>query len=64
MSLPLRRCRHDRRVAGVCGGLAKYFGVDAGAVRLLWIAFVLFESVGLFLYLAAWVLIPQGDEVE
>lgn len=55
----LRRPVHDRMVAGVCSGVARYLGVDANLVR---IGFVLLAFVGgaaLPLYLAGWLLMPE-----
>lgn len=55
----LYRSVSDKQIAGVCGGLAKYFGVDSTVVRLVWAAAVILAGAGLLLYLIAWVLIPQ-----
>jgi phage shock protein PspC (stress-responsive transcriptional regulator) len=60
--LPLRRSR-DRMVAGVCGGLAEYLGVDATLVRVLWV-FGTLLSVGIIggiAYLVLMVLMPEPD---
>jgi phage shock protein PspC (stress-responsive transcriptional regulator) len=62
----LTRSPADRRIAGVCGGLAEYFGVDATPVRLLWIIFsILCGAVigGVIAYLIAWIIIPPRREV-
>jgi phage shock protein C len=62
----LTRSTAHRRIAGVCGGLAEYFGVDATPVRLLWIIFsILFGAVigGVIAYLVAWVIIPPRRDV-
>jgi phage shock protein C len=55
----------DRKVAGVCGGIAAYFNVDATAVRLLWVILsILFGAVigGLIAYLAAWLIMPRPHD--
>jgi len=52
----------DRKIAGVCGGLAEYFGVDATPVRLLWVILsIVFGAVigGVIAYLAAWLIMPR-----
>jgi phage shock protein C len=52
----------DRKIAGVCGGIAAYFGVDATPVRLLWVILsIVFGAVigGVIAYLAAWLIIPR-----
>ena len=55
----LTRSAHDRKIAGVCGGLAEYFGVDPTLVRLA-VAAAIIISVGwgLLAYLAAWIIVP------
>jgi phage shock protein PspC (stress-responsive transcriptional regulator) len=53
----LYRSRNDKMVAGICGGLAKYFDVDSTLVRLLMVLFVL-TGVGLIAYLIAWIVVP------
>lgn len=59
----LRRSRHHRVVAGVCGGLAEYFGWALWKVRLLtFIAFVLFLPFVAVLYLAAALLLPTEPD--
>ncbi len=57
----LRRSVTNRKIAGVCGGLAEHFNVDATLVRLLWIvvAFVPGLVIGAAIaYPVAWLLIP------
>jgi phage shock protein C len=56
------RIRDGRVVAGVCAGLAAYFGVDATLVRLAFALLTAFGGLGVLLYLGAWVVIP--DEVD
>ncbi len=59
----LERSRDDRAVAGVCAGVARYLGVDATVVRVVTVALLAFGGFGAFLYLAAWLLVPeQGSE--
>jgi phage shock protein PspC (stress-responsive transcriptional regulator) len=60
----LYRSTRERMVSGVAAGLADYVGIDATAVRLLWIvaAFVT-GPVAPLLYMAAWWLIPREDEL-
>ena len=52
----------DAKLAGVCGGLAEYFDVDATAIRLVWvIASIFFGAIigGVLAYLVAWLIIPK-----
>lgn len=55
----LYRSRTDRWVAGVCGGLGDYFGIDANAIRLAFVALALWQGVGLVLYLMMMIIIPD-----
>jgi phage shock protein C len=57
----LLRSRDDRWLAGVCGGVAEYAGVDATLVRLLVVLGTIFSGgCLLFAYVAAWVLMPEA----
>ena len=58
----LLRIRQGRMVAGVCTGLAKYFGVDVNLVRLGFGVLTIFYGLGILLYLIAWVILPGDDE--
>lgn len=55
----LYRSRTDRWVAGVCGGLGEYFGVDANAIRLGFVILALWQGVGLVLYLLMVIILPD-----
>jgi phage shock protein C len=59
----LYRSLNDRKISGVCGGLAKYFSVDSTLVRLLFIvvAFTPFIFPIIVSYIAGTILIPEGD---
>ena len=50
--------RKDRWIAGVCGGLAAYFGVDATLVRVAFIVAFFFFGIGLLPYLILWLVMP------
>ncbi len=58
----LYRSRHDRIISGVCSGLAEYFSIDVILVRILWIIITLFGGIGLFIYIAAVIIIPENRE--
>ena len=55
----LRRSTDDRMLAGVVGGLARYLDVDATLVRIAFAVLTIMSGVGVPLYLAAWLLIPE-----
>ncbi len=54
----LMRARHDRMIAGVCGGLGKYFEVDPTIVRLVMVLLFFAGGVGFVLYGALWLIMP------
>ena len=62
----LHRSRHDRKIAGVCGGFAEYFQIDPTVVRVLWLimAFSPFgwPGWGFLGYLIAWIVMPDEPE--
>src|SRR6476619_6888890 len=55
----LRRVRVDRRVAGVAGGIARHLDIDPILVRVGFVVLTFFGGVGLLLYLALWLLLPE-----
>ena len=57
----LRRSRNNRSIAGICGGLAEYLGVDATPIRIIMIFLVLFGGMSLWVYIIMWLLIPEED---
>jgi phage shock protein PspC (stress-responsive transcriptional regulator) len=57
----LTRSRDDRVIAGVAGGLGRYFNVDPVIFRIAFAASLLIGGLGGLVYLAAWVFVPEGD---
>ena len=55
----LRRSRTDRSIAGVCGGLAKHFGIDSTILRIVMLCLILFGGMSLWVYIIMWLLIPE-----
>ncbi len=60
----LYRSETDRRIAGVCGGIAEYFGIDSTIVRLLWVFVSLWFGAGLIAYLIAALVIPMYPRAD
>ena len=59
----LRRSRHNRVLAGVCGGLSEFFGISAFWFRLAFlIAFLPGGVPGIGLYLLFWLIVPKASE--
>lgn len=59
----LYRSRNDCKIAGVCGGLAEYFGMDPTWVRLIFIFFFFLGGCTLLIYLIMWLVVPLAPEV-
>ncbi len=59
MAKRLLRSHENRMLAGICGGISEYFNIDPTIVRLIWVAFSLAYGTGLFVYLIAWIIIPE-----
>jgi phage shock protein C len=55
----LYRSRANRKLAGVCGGLAQYFNADATLIRVLFVVLALLGGPGLVIYLLMWILVPE-----
>jgi phage shock protein C len=58
----LYRSRSNRMLAGVCGGVAQYFNVDATLIRVLFVLLAVLGGSGLLLYLAMWIIVPNQPE--
>jgi phage shock protein C len=59
----LYRSRSQRMIAGVCGGLADYFNIDATLVRVLFLLLAVFGGTGLVIYIVMWVIVPDISKV-
>ena len=62
MEKKLYRSRTDKKICGVCGGLAKYFNMDANIVRLLVVLLTLFVGGGLIAYIVCALILPEEPE--
>ena len=58
----LYRSRSDRKIAGVCGGMTAYFGIDPVIPRLIWVVFALAAGSGILAYLICWLVIPEEPQ--
>jgi phage shock protein C len=61
----LMRSATDSKIAGVCGGLAEYLGVDSTIVRLFWAVLAVVPGAlvgGIVAYVVAWVIVPKAPE--
>jgi phage shock protein PspC (stress-responsive transcriptional regulator) len=54
----LYRCRQNRRLAGVAGGVAEFFGIDPTLVRVLWFLSIFAGGFSILLYIALALFVP------
>lgn len=59
MSKKLYRSTGDRKICGVCGGIAEYFNIDSTIVRLAWIALTFLGASGILIYIIAAIIMPD-----
>lgn len=57
----LYRSTTDRKIGGVCGGLAKYFSIDPTIIRLLFVLGLLLVGGTFWAYLIMWIIIPENQ---
>lgn len=55
----LYKSSRDRKLCGVCGGLAEYFGIDSTVVRLIWAILILFFGLSLWAYIVCALIMPN-----
>jgi len=58
MERKLYRSRSDRVVGGVCGGLARYFGIDSTIVRLIFVLLIFANGLGILAYIIMAIIVP------
>ncbi len=62
MQKKLYKSRTDKKVCGVCGGIAEYFDIDSTIVRLICVLAVLFAACGLLAYIVAALVMPDQPQ--
>ncbi len=55
---PFARYSNDKKIAGVCGGVARYFDLDSSLVRAIWLLCSLLWGAGPIAYVVLWVAMP------
>ena len=55
----LRRSRTNRTIAGICGGLAEFLGIDDTLLRVVMLCLMLFGGMSLWVYIIMWLIIPE-----
>jgi phage shock protein PspC (stress-responsive transcriptional regulator) len=59
----LTRSGTDKMIAGVCGGLANYLGIDSVLVRLAFVVLLFASGIGFPIYLILWVIMPREEDI-
>lgn len=54
----------DKKLGGVCGGIAEYFGIDSTIVRIAWVLLALCAGSSILVYLVSWFIIPRKQLCE
>ncbi len=55
----LTKSRMDRKICGVCGGVAEYLNLDPTVIRLVWVLLTLFAGAGVLAYIVAALIMPE-----
>ena len=63
MKKRLTRSKTDRKILGVCGGIAEYFDIDSTLVRVGWILMTLFHGLGVLAYLICALAMPERSDI-
>lgn len=59
MDKKLYRSDTDKKICGVCGGIAEYLNVDSTVIRLIWLLLVLCAGTGVLAYFIAAIIMPE-----
>jgi len=57
----LTRSETDKRIAGVCGGLGEYFGIDPILIRVAFVLLAFMGGAGVIAYFVLWIVMPKGQ---
>ncbi|HOZ72625.1 MAG TPA: PspC domain-containing protein [Spirochaetales bacterium] len=58
----LRRSMRDKKIAGVCGGMARSMGLSSTSVRWFFVLLVLLFGMSGWVYLVLWAIIPSDED--
>lgn len=61
MNKRLYRSKNEKKIAGVCGGMAEYFNIDPTIIRLAWVIFGLTFGTGILAYIICAFVIPEKN---
>lgn len=60
MKKRLTKDLNDKKIAGVCSGIARYFDIDPTIIRVIWLIAVLCFGFGFLAYIICWFVLPDG----
>ena len=60
MTKQLFRSKINRKVSGVCGGIAEYFDIDPVIIRVIFVVTTLCWGFGLLIYIILWIVVPSA----
>ena len=63
MKKRLYRSKTDKKLCGVCAGVADYFGIDPTIVRVVWVLAFFLWGVGLLAYLICALIMPKKSDI-
>ena len=63
MKKRLYKIEEEKKLCGVCGGIAEYFDLDPTLIRLLWIILIFCAGTGILAYFVAAIIMPNKSEV-
>ena len=58
----LLRSPDDRMLAGVCAGIADFFGLDVSLVRIATLVLILFGGLSIWVYALLWIIVPKAPK--
>ena len=62
MKKQLMRSGHDKKIAGVCAGVANYFDMDPTIVRIIWGVLAFGYGAGIVAYIILWIIAPVATD--
>ncbi|MDD3840328.1 MAG: PspC domain-containing protein [Clostridia bacterium] len=62
MEKKLYKSKNDKKISGVCGGIAEYFDIDPTIIRIIWVIFSLYYGSGIIAYIACALIMPDEPE--
>ncbi|MDP8955791.1 MAG: PspC domain-containing protein [Actinomycetota bacterium] len=57
----MTRSQTDKRIAGVCGGIAEYFDIDSTLVRIAFVVVSFMSGIGVLAYVVLWIALPKAS---